>query len=373
MASENIINENTTDEISTEPIEQPLIKKVGYFLIGFAILVTLAVLSVYISQNKIASVEIGKGWGFEYVVIAILLGLILRSIVDTSRPLSSAFDKIKPAFRTELLVKIGLVLLGAEISIGQLWSYGVRGLAQALVVVITVYYVSIWVASRLEIDRKFSHMLSTAVSICGVSAAIATFGAIKGEKKHLNMTLLLVAVFVIPMFLGMPLLAKAIDMNQAWAGAWFGGTIDTTAAVVGAGSFYGDEAMKAASVVKMSQNVLIGFVAFILAFYFTTVVEKSGEKVSARQIWDRFPKFILGFAAISIIASLGLLSAGAVDTTKLIRSWIFAFAFVSIGAETSIREFGRIGRAPAIAFTVAQIFNIVWTLVISYILFSAMG
>ncbi|VVB95414.1 Uncharacterised protein [uncultured archaeon] len=73
-----------------------------------------------------------------------------------------------------------------------------------------------------------------------VSATIATFGAIKGDKKHLNMTLLLIAVFVIPMFLGMPLVAKAIGMNQAWAGAWFGGTIDTTAAVVGAGAFYGD-------------------------------------------------------------------------------------------------------------------------------------
>ncbi len=82
-------------------------------------------------------------------------------------PLNRAFDKIKPAFRTELLVKTGLVLLGAEISIGQLWAYGIRGLAQALVVVIGVYYVSIWVARRLDIDRKFAHMLSTAVSICG--------------------------------------------------------------------------------------------------------------------------------------------------------------------------------------------------------------
>lgn len=363
--------ENIAEKTSAESVEQPVIKKIGYFLIGFAILVILAVLSVYISQNKISSVEIGKGWGFEYVVIAILLGLILRSVVDLSSSLSSKFDKIKPAFRTELLVKIGLVLLGAEISIKQLWAYGARGLAQALIVVIVVYYVSIWVASKLEIDRKFSHMLSTAVSICGVSAAIATFGAIKGDKKHLNMTLLLVAVFVIPMFLGMPILAKAIGMNQAWAGAWFGGTIDTTAAVVGAGSFYGDDAMIAASVVKMSQNVLIGFVAFLLAFYFTTVVEKSGEKVSTRQIWDRFPKFILGFAAVVAITSLGFLSAGAIDATKVIRSWIFAFAFVSIGAETSIREFGKIGRAPTIAFTVAQTFNIIWTLVISYILFSA--
>lgn len=365
-------DENTENEINKLD-ETPFITKAGYFLIGFAILVTLAVLSVYISQNKIVNVEIGKGWGFEYVVIAILLGLVLRSIVDLSRSLNNAFEKIKPAFRTELLIKIGLVLLGAEISIGTLWAYGVRGLAQALVVVIAVYYVSLWVAGRLGIDRKFAHMLSTAVSICGVSAAIATFGAIKGEKKHLNMTLLLIAVFVIPMFLGMPLLAKAMGMNQAWAGAWFGGTIDTTAAVVGAGAFYGDEAMKAASVVKMSQNVLIGFVAFLLAFYFTTVVEKSGEKVSTRQIWDRFPKFILGFAAVTVIASLGLLSTGAVDTTKVVRSWIFAFAFVSIGAETSIREFSKIGKAPAIAFTVAQAFNVVWTLVISYILFSALG
>ncbi len=365
------VNANTG--INSEPNDQPFLVRTGYFLIGFALLVILAVLSVYISQNKIADVEIGKGWGFEYVVIAILLGLILRSAVDLSKPLSSGFEKIKPAFRTELLVKVGLVLLGAEISIGKLMAYGLRGLAQALIVVIAVYYVSMWVAGKLGVDRKFAHMLSTAVSICGVSAAIATFGAIKGEKKHLNMTLLLIAVFVIPMFLGMPLLAKAIGMNQAWAGAWFGGTIDTTAAVVGAGSFYGDEAMKVASVVKMSQNVLIGFVAFLLAFYFTTVVEKSGEKVSARQIWDRFPKFILGFAAVTIIASLGLLSTGAIDATKLIRSWIFAFAFVSIGAETSILEFSKIGRAPFITFTVAQAFNIVWTLIISYILFSALG
>lgn len=112
--------------------EQPFKEKMGYFLIGFAILVLLAVLSVYISQNKIVNVEIGKGWGFEYVVIAILIGLILRIIVDLSRPLSDGFEKIRPAFMTELLVKIGLVLLGAEISIGTLWAYGVRGLAQAL-------------------------------------------------------------------------------------------------------------------------------------------------------------------------------------------------------------------------------------------------
>ena len=148
--------------------------------------------------------------------------------------------------------------------------------------------------------------------------------------------------------------------------------MNTRAAVVGAGSFYGDEAMKAASVVKMSQNVLIGFVAFLLAFYFTTVIEKSGEKVSTRQIWDRFPKFILGFAAVTIITSLGFLSTGAIDATKLIRSWIFAFAFVRIGAETSIREFSKIGKAPFITFTVAQAFNIIWTLLISYILFSAL-
>lgn len=354
------------------PEEKPLTNNIIYFLIGFAILVILAVLSVYISQNKIAGVEIGKGWGFEYVIIAILLGLILRTVVDSSKSLSTGFEKVRPAFRTELLIKIGLVLLGAEISIGTLWAYGIRGLAQALVVVIAVYYVSLFIAQKFGIERKFAHMLSTAVSICGVSAAIATFGAIKGEKKHLNMTLLLIAVFVIPMFLGMPLVAKAIGMNQAWAGAWFGGTIDTTAAVVGAGSFYGDEAMKAASVVKMSQNVLIGFVAFLLAFYFTTVVEKSGEKVSTGQIWDRFPKFILGFAAVTIISSLGLLSTGAVDFTKVIRSWIFAFAFVSIGAETSIREFSKIGKAPFLTFTLAQAFNVIWTLLISYILFSAL-
>ncbi|HCJ65951.1 MAG TPA: hypothetical protein DHV62_01140, partial [Elusimicrobia bacterium] len=246
MTDENIEDENINEEYS-------VINKTGYYVLGFVILIIFAILSVFISQNKIAGVEIGKGWGFEYVIIAILLGLILRTIVDRNSSLSKKFEKIKPAFRTELLVKIGLVLLGAEISLTQLWAYGIRGLAQALIVVLVVYYVSLTIAKKFGIDRKFAHMLSTAVSICGVSAAIATFGAVKGEKKHLNMTLLLIAVFVIPMFISMPLLAKAIGMDQAWAGAWFGGTIDTTAAVVGAGTFYGQEAMKVASVVKMSQ------------------------------------------------------------------------------------------------------------------------
>jgi uncharacterized membrane protein YadS len=99
-----------------------------------------------------------------------------------------------------------------------------------------------------------------------------------------------------------PIIAKALGMSSAVTRAWLGGTIDTTGAVVAAGAIAGDEAMSVAVLVKMAQNVLIGVVAFLLAIWFSLKNNKtSGEKPSAKEIWTRFPKFVIGFIVTSII------------------------------------------------------------------------
>jgi uncharacterized membrane protein YadS len=217
-------------------------------------------------------------------------------------------------------------------------------------------------------------MLSSAVSICGVSAAIATAGAVKGDPKKLSYVTSIVLVCAVPMMVLMPIISKAFGMPDAVAGAWLGGTLDTSGSVVAAGALISDLAMKVGVTVKMSQNVLIGLAAFILSVVWTMKgAATTGEKPSLMEIWYRFPKFVLGFLASSLLFSFVLSEA----TTKAISRplqnlevWFFALAFTSIGLETRFLDIAKLGGGrPALAFLVAQSFNIIWTLILAYLLF----
>jgi uncharacterized membrane protein YadS len=217
-------------------------------------------------------------------------------------------------------------------------------------------------------------MLSTAVAICGVSAAIAACGAIQGDKKKLSYVTSLVLVVAVPMMIVMPWVAKSTGMNELVAGAWLGGTLDTSASVVAAGALVSEAAMKTGVIVKFSQNALIGVAAFILAIWWTLRTgAKTGQRPSARVIWERFPKFVLGFVVASAVFSF-LLSPELVGGTRSalgeIRTWWFALAFVCIGLETRFIELATTGRGrPALAFLGAQGFNIFWTLLLAWLLF----
>jgi uncharacterized membrane protein YadS len=175
----------------------------------------------------------------------------------------------------------------------------------------------------------------------------------------------------------LPPLATALGLSQPIAGAWFGGNIDTTAAVVGAGTIFsgastsGINAQDVAAVVKASQNVLIGVVSFILALYFATVVEKkeSGERPSARVIWERFPKFVIGFVLVSILVSAGAISPALAKDLETISKWFFALAFVSIGLSFSLTDLRQAGWKPIGVYLAATVFNTLLALVVAYVIF----
>ena len=248
------------------------------------------------------------------------------------------------------------------------------GIAQAVLVVFVVWYSCFWLARKLKVDDEFAAMLSTAVSICGVSAAIAACGAIKGDKKKLSYVTSLVLIVAVPMMIAMPWIAKSTGMNDLVAGAWLGGTLDTSASVVAAGALISDAAMKTGVIVKFSQNALIGVAAFALAIWWALRQgAQTGEKPSAAVIWERFPKFVIGFVIASAIFSF-LLSPELVSGTRSalndIRTWWFALAFVCVGLETrfSISLTTDQGR-PALAFLGAQTINVFWTLLLAWLLF----
>jgi uncharacterized membrane protein YadS len=251
---------------------------------------------------------------------------------------------------------------------------GALGIIQAVLVVFVIWYFCFWLCRKLKVDDDFAAMLSSGVAICGVSAAIATCGAIQGDKKKLSYVTSLILIVAVPMMIAMPWLVKVFGIPDIVAGAWLGGTLDTSATVVAAGALISDAAMKTGVIVKFSQNALIGVAAFILVIWWTMKAgAATGEKPSARIIWDRFPKFILGFLVASAVFSF-FLPASIVDGTKSalaeIRTWWFALAFVCIGLETRFMELASMeGGRPALAFIAAQAVNVFWTLLLAYLLF----
>ena len=307
--------------------------------------------------------------GVNYAITALVLGLFISNVLKVPGWLRSAM-------RTEYYIKAGLVILGSSVLFGRVLEAGMYGMVQAAAVIAVIWYLCYWIARKLRVDEEFSAMMATAVSICGVSAAIAACGAIAGDRKKLSYVTSLVLVVAAPMMILMPLAVDWLGLSDIVGGAWIGGTIDTTGAVVVAGESIGDSATNAATIVKLSQNALLGVAAFALSVWWTVRGGASGAdtpEVSAAVIWERFPKFVLGFLATSLLFSFGL-SDGLVDATadvvKGLRTWLFALAFVCIGLETRLRDLLSMqGGRPAVAFVVAQAANVAWTLLLAWVLF----
>jgi uncharacterized membrane protein YadS len=178
-----------------------------------------------------------------------------------------------------------------------------------------------------------------------------------------------------------PILIKAFGIDDLVGGAWIGGTIDATGAVVAAGNALGERAEKVAVTVKMIQNVLIGVVAFGVAIYWVTFVEKSkdGARPSAMEIWYRFPKFVIGFVLASVVFSaIAYFVADGeprvkamTDMTKSLRGWLFCLAFVSIGLETNFRALSHqlAGGKPLVLYLCGQTLNLALTLLMAWLMF----
>ena len=331
------------------------------FLPAFVAIFVLSVLCMLLS-----GIPAIKRTGFESVFFSVALGLLIRNTVGLPAWLS-------PAVRSEYYIKIGLVLLGTSVLFGEILEAGFFGILQGIVVVFSVWYFTFWLARKMKVDEEMGVMLSSAVSICGVSAAIATCGAIKGDSKKLSFVVSIVLIVAIPMMYLMPYLAKLMGLSQEVAGAWLGGTIDTTGAVVAAGKFLGETA-ETQRRIKSSQNVLLGVAAFIISIYWSVRGTSNTElKPTPRVLWDRFPKFVVGFMLASLIFStcFDMGQAKALGSlAKGLREVMFSVAFVCIGLETDFRYIFKAENRRYIAtFLIAQCFNIVVTLIVAWLLF----
>jgi uncharacterized integral membrane protein (TIGR00698 family) len=340
-------------------------KSIRNYTLGFPLVYIVTIIALILAGSSQA-----KSLNLEAVIFSLVLGLLISNFIKLP-------EWLKSSLSTELFVKIGLVLLGTSVIFGDILKAGSLGLIQALLVVTSVWYFAFWVCKKLKVDDEIAMMISSAVSICGVSAAIATAGAIKGDSKKLSYVISMVLITAIPMMIFMPIIAHKFHFSQEVTGAWLGGSIDTTGAVVASGSLVGEVALKISTIVKFSQNVLLGLAAFAISIYWTYTKHPSAKdkdtKPTLKVIWERFPKFVLGFIGASLLFSFFLSPAAAAtvkDSLKNLQGLWFALAFTSIGLETNFADlFNENSKKPLYAFLIAQTFNIFITLAIAFILF----
>ncbi|MHA7618287.1 YeiH family protein [Cellulosimicrobium cellulans] len=350
----------------------------GYVVAGVVVLLGLAWSVRYLEQHVpdwLAGTSLaGIAKAVEYPVYAIALGL-LGNLVLTALGLR---DRLSAAFRTELFIKTGLVLLGATVNLALIVSAAGPAIAQAFLLITLVFGFTWWLGGRLGIEDRLRALLASAVSICGVSAAISAAGAVQAKKEQLAYTASVVILFALPSIFVLPALAESLGLSPAVAGAWIGGNIDTTAAVTAAGALAGDEALQVAAIVKATQNALIGVVAVALTAYFAFKVERTpgASAPRVRELWTRFPKFVLGFLAASVAATVYVGAVGAdvsadqIAVLKSLSTVFFIVAFVSIGLEFKVTAVREAGWKPLVVFGSATVFNLVVGLVLASVLFA---
>lgn len=325
---------------------------------------------------RLISAEYTLNRYLEWAFFALAVGLLIANTIGVP-------DWMKPAVQTEFYIKVGLVIMGFSVLFSNIVNFGLYGLGIAWIVTPLVILFMWFFGTRvLKMDNKpLVITLATATSVCGTSAAIAAGAASRAKKTDLSLSVSISIIFTVLMMVFEPILIKAFGLGELMGGALIGGTVDSTGAVAVAGTVLGELGQTSAVLVKSIQNILIGFIAFAVAVFFSTHVEKSGDNNGIRlsEIWKRLPKFILGFFAASLLASFVVLPLTSSETVASIntaldqfKNWAFVLAFVSIGLDTNFKEIREQfqGGKPLVLYIVGQSFNIILTFAAVYLLLS---
>jgi len=278
----------------------------------------------------------------EYVLWAIVFGLIVSNTIGVPSICEAGVETY------EFWLKAGIVLLGVRFVLGDVLRLG--GLS--LVAVVLELAISIVVMTALgrvfKLPPKLTSLLSIGASICGVSAIIAAKGAIDADDEDASYAIAaILALGAVSLFL-FPVIGRALGMSDASYGLWVGLAVDNTAEATAAGALYSDAAGKFAVLAKTARNATIGFVVLGYALYWVRRGGAAGVANKAAFLWQKFPKFVLGFLLISGLATAGFFTrAQSTDLANLSR-WAFLFTFAGVGLRTNVRALTRQGWRPLV-------------------------
>jgi uncharacterized integral membrane protein (TIGR00698 family) len=325
------------------------------YLPGLALLIAVGLLGKYAEAGWLALAK-HEHWtvpDIEYVLWAILIGLVIANTVGLHRV-------FRPGVNTyHFWLKVGIVALGSRFVLGDVLKLGATSLIQILVDMVVAGSIILAAARLFGLSGKLGSLLAIGTSICGVSAIVAAKGAIRARNSDVGYAIAAILALGAVALFTLPLLGHAIGLSDHEFGLWAGLAVDNTAETTATGFLFSDEAGKIAVLVKSTRNALIGFVVLGFALYWAARGEADqlapGAKAKAAFVWDKFPKFVLGFLAVSAVATAGLLSKGQLANVGNVSRWAFLLTFAGVGLSTDIRQIARSGWRPLVVAVIGLV------------------
>jgi uncharacterized integral membrane protein (TIGR00698 family) len=329
--------------------------KTGGFFLGLSLVIVIALLSLYLSSLFSATIHADwlKGILGSNVVVAIVLGMLINNLILERLPKFTKF--IEGGLESfEFLLKLGIIFLGARIIVADLLRLGGIGLGMVIVeIIFSIGFVMLF-AKLFKLPEKLGSLLAVGVAVCGVSAIIGASGAINAKKEEANYAISTILVFGAAAMVVYPLIGRLIGMTPTMFGVWAGLAVDNTAESVATGKLYDQimgttGALEGATIAKMCRNALMGFVILGLAIYYASkgMADKLDNK--GKFLWQKFPKFVLGFVLFAILASTGIFGEAGSPTLKAIKNlekWAFLLTFAGVGLRTRFKDMSKAGWKP---------------------------
>jgi uncharacterized integral membrane protein (TIGR00698 family) len=285
----------------------------------------------------------------EYVLWAIVIGLAISNTVGVPALFRAGVATY------EFWLKIGIVLLGARFLVGDVLRLG--GISLGLVFIeITLSLIFMTLLGRaFKLRPKLTTLLAVGSSICGVSAIIATQGAIDADEEDSSYAIAaILALGAISLFV-FPLVGHTLHLSDRGYGLWAGLAVDNTAEASAAGALYSDAAGKVAVLAKTCRNAMIGFVVLGYAIYWASNGQAARVQNKAAFLWSKFPKFVLGFLVVSLVASIGFFTRPQITAIGNLSRWAFLLTFAGVGLRTNLRELGKQGARPFLVGAIGEI------------------
>jgi uncharacterized integral membrane protein (TIGR00698 family) len=285
----------------------------------------------------------------EYVLWAIVIGLVISNTVGVPALFRAGVATY------EFWLKIGIVLLGARFLVGDVLRLG--GISLGLVFVeITLSLIFMTLLGRaFKLRPKLTTLLAVGSSICGVSAIIATQGAIDADEEDSSYAIAaILALGAVSLFV-FPLVGHTLRLSDRGYGLWAGLAVDNTAEASAAGALYSDAAGKVAVLAKTCRNAMIGFVVLGYAIYWASKGQAAKVPNKAAFLWSKFPKFVLGFLVVSLVASIGFFTKPEITAIGNLSRWAFLLTFAGVGLRTNLRELGKQGARPFLVGAIGEI------------------
>jgi len=354
--------------------------KLRNYIPGFVIIFFVSTLIFIISNSKFFHT-----YSLEAPLVALMVGLIWGNFFPVPNWMTDSL-------RTEYYIKTGIVLLGATLPLTLIVTAGPIAFLQATIVSVTTWAAIFFAATRIyKISPQFGAVLGAGGAVCGVSASIAVGGAVKAEQEQVAISISIVSLWALVMIFILPFLSKLMGLAPGIAGAWIGTSEFADAAGYAAAqtiaSNSGSEApIQTFTLMKViGRDIWIGIWAFVLSVVSVVMWEKKSagevQTVGLKVIWNRFPKFVIGFFSASIIMSIAaanytadefdkLLKPLLISPIKVLRTWTFIFTFLCIGLTTRFKELSKFGLPPFWAFTMGVAVNVVLGFLLSTIIFA---